>query len=135
MDFKLSQATAEAPSQATFTTQPVENVRCLFMVVVVVTKTGSVISTPVEEHVQVWQQVILLFVHLRANAYQSIVSTMSPPVLPKRNVIAITVSFTGDNLDAMMNAFVIELTSVLNNNGYQDAAIQVIDISYDDKNK
>ncbi|XP_065917768.1 uncharacterized protein [Dysidea avara] len=60
-------------------------------------------------------------------------STTPTPVLPKRNVIVITVSFTGDDLEAMVTDFAAELTTVLVNNGYEDAAIRVIDISYDDK--
>jgi len=35
----------------------------------------------------------------------------------------------------MVDDFAAELTTVLLNNGYEDAAIRVVDTSYDDKNK
>ena len=35
----------------------------------------------------------------------------------------------------MVTDFATELTTVLVNNGYEDAAIRVIDVSYDDKDE
>ena len=129
MGFKLNQATAELLSQATFTMQPLENVRCLSMVDVVVTKTGSVISTAIGEHVQVCMSTIF-----SGKYFDIFSSTASTTPTPKRNVIVITVSFTGDDLETMVADFAAELTTVFVNNGYEDAAI-VFDVSYDDKDE
>jgi len=62
-------------------------------------------------------------------------STTPTPVLPKRNVIVISVSFTGGDLKAMVTDFAAELTAVLLNNGYEDAAVRVVDVSYNDKDE
>ncbi|XP_065917769.1 uncharacterized protein [Dysidea avara] len=61
-------------------------------------------------------------------------STTPAPIIPKRNVVIITVSFTGDDLEAMEADFAAELTNVLANNGIIEVAIQVVDISYNDNN-
>ena len=59
----------------------------------------------------------------------------SNPSFTKEKCYCYTVSFTGDDLKAMVTDFAAELTAVLLNNGYEDAAVRVVDVSYDDKDE
>lgn len=52
------------------------------------------------------------------------------PVLPKKSVVTITVDSYDGELDAFVVDFTDELTQILMNSGIDDAAIQIVDISY-----
>ena len=53
----------------------------------------------------------------------------------KNNIIAVTISYTGDDLDAMVNEFTGELEMVLSENGYEDVDVEIILVSEDSKDK
>ena len=52
------------------------------------------------------------------------------PVLPKKSVVTITIDSYDGDLDAFVVDFTDELTQILMDNGIDDAAIQIVDISY-----
>ena len=51
-------------------------------------------------------------------------------ILPKKRVVTITIDSYDGNLDAFVFDFTDELTQILMDNGIDDAAIRIIDISY-----
>ena len=52
------------------------------------------------------------------------------PVLPKKSVVTITIDSYDGDLDVFVVDFTDELTQILMDNGIDDAAIRIIDISY-----
>ena len=62
-------------------------------------------------------------------------SATPTPVVHKRNIIDITISYTGDDLDATVDEFAGELETVLSENGMEDAMVKIIYVSADDKEK
>ena len=52
------------------------------------------------------------------------------PVLPKKSVVTITIDSYDGELDAFVVNFTDELTQTLMDNGIDDAAIQIVNISY-----
>ena len=52
------------------------------------------------------------------------------PVVPKKSVVTITIDSYDGDLDALIVDFTDQLTQILMDSGIDDAAIQIVDISY-----
>ena len=55
---------------------------------------------------------------------------ITPPVIPKRNIIVITLNIDDSvDLETIRTKFTNELKTVLDENGIQDVSIQFVDVS------
>ena len=52
------------------------------------------------------------------------------PVVPKKSIVTITIDSYDGDLDALVVDFTDQLTQILMDSGIDDAAIQIVDISY-----